>query len=45
MLEVRAVSCNLILTLVMAIASPHLLGVEIAWADSAIKTITGGTGP
>src|SRR5215469_12013199 len=32
MLEVRAVSCTLILTLVMALASPHLLGVERAWA-------------
>src|SRR5215831_2190040 len=45
MLKVRAVSCTLILTLVMALASPHLLGVEKVWADSVIKTITVGTGP
>jgi hypothetical protein len=29
----------------MALASPHLFGVERAWADSVIKTITVGTGP
>src|SRR5215467_10662274 len=45
MLKVHAVSCTLILTLVMAVASPHLFGVERAWADSVIKTITVGTGP
>jgi DNA-binding beta-propeller fold protein YncE len=46
MLKVRATSCTLILTLVMAIASSNtLLGVERAWVDSVIKTITVGTGP
>ena len=45
MLEVRAVSCTLILTVVVALASPHLFGVERAWADSVIKTITVGPGP
>ena len=45
MLEVRAVSCTLILTLVMALASTTLLGVQRVWADSVIKTITVGTGP
>ena len=42
MLEVHAVSCTLILTLVMAVASPHLLGVERAWADSVIKATSVG---
>ena len=46
MLEVRAVSCTLILTLVIALASSNaLLGVQRAWADSVTKTITVGTGP
>jgi len=45
MLKARAVSCKLILTLVMAFASPHLFGVQTARADSVIKTITVGTGP
>jgi YVTN family beta-propeller protein len=46
MLEVRAVSCTLILTLVVGLASSNtLLGGERAWADSVIKTITVGTGP
>jgi YVTN family beta-propeller protein len=44
-LAVRAISCTLILTSVMALASPHLFGVERDWADSVIKTITVGTGP
>jgi hypothetical protein len=46
MLEVRAVSCTLILTLVMALAlSSTLLGVEKAWADSVIATIPVGNSP
>ena len=46
MLEVRALSCTLILTLVVGLASSNgLLGVERAWADSIINTITVGTGP
>ncbi len=45
MLEVRAVSCTLIPTLVIALALPHLFGVERTWADSVIKTIPVGKGP
>jgi YVTN family beta-propeller protein len=40
-----SIAYSLILTLVMALASPHLFDVEKAWADSVIKTITVGIGP
>jgi hypothetical protein len=39
-------SCTLILTLVVGLASSNgLLGVERAWDDSVMNTITVGTGP